>query len=232
MVSGGACVYVLLAAAVLTSDTSALLIFGFSSDTTIRLGSLGWPPAVPPPPINVAAAATFLLACARRFFSAIEACTSRGWPLKAIPLRANAFNTEAASVNSTYPTPLLLFERWSRISRMSRTLPACEKNSKISKSSARGWMRWTSTVRSSRKASSRSRNNGSGDGERCRRRPRFSSLSSSREPPPPPRRSRSRSSSRRRCRSLSRSGSPPPPRSRRSRSRERDERRSRRSRSR
>ena len=48
--------------------------------------------------------------------------------------------------------------------------PRREKNSKISKSSACGWIRCTSTVRSSRIASSRSRSTGSGDGDisRCR----------------------------------------------------------------
>ena len=34
--------------------------------------------------------------------------------------------TDSASPNSTYPTPLDLPERWSRISRMSRTVPACQ----------------------------------------------------------------------------------------------------------
>ena len=44
--------------------------------------------------------------------------------MKAMPLSASAFITDSASPNSTYPTPLDLPERWSRISRMSRTLPA------------------------------------------------------------------------------------------------------------
>mmetsp|Transcript_21050 Transcript_21050/g.42685 ORF Transcript_21050/g.42685 Transcript_21050/m.42685 type:complete len:303 (-) Transcript_21050:507-1415(-) len=82
-----------------TSDTSCCVMFGCSSLTTSFDGSAVAPVALPP--IIALAAATFFACCASRFFSAIEACTSSGCPLKAMPLSASALSTDCASKNST-----------------------------------------------------------------------------------------------------------------------------------
>mmetsp|Transcript_15405 Transcript_15405/g.38650 ORF Transcript_15405/g.38650 Transcript_15405/m.38650 type:complete len:266 (-) Transcript_15405:1216-2013(-) len=76
-----------------TSLMSSFEMCGCSSDTTSLVGSA----AGPLPPIIALAAATFFAACASRFFSAIDACTSSGCPLKAMPLSASAFITDAGS---------------------------------------------------------------------------------------------------------------------------------------
>mmetsp|Transcript_8317 Transcript_8317/g.21917 ORF Transcript_8317/g.21917 Transcript_8317/m.21917 type:complete len:225 (+) Transcript_8317:809-1483(+) len=76
-----------------TSPMSSFDMCGWSSETTSLVGSA----AGAAPPIIAEAAATFFAACARRFFSAMDACTSSGCPLNAIPLRASPFITDAGS---------------------------------------------------------------------------------------------------------------------------------------
>eukprot|EP00966_Prymnesium_polylepis_P241247 5578989-Prymnesium_polylepis.1 len=70
------------------------------SDAGSRGGRVG-SGAAPAPPIIALAAATFLAAWASRFFSAIDACTSSGCPLNAVPLSASAFITDSGSYIST-----------------------------------------------------------------------------------------------------------------------------------
>jgi len=68
------------------------------SSLTISLRGSG---GAAPPPIMAFAAAMFFAACASRFFSAMDACTSNGCPLNAMPLSASAFITLSTSPNST-----------------------------------------------------------------------------------------------------------------------------------